>query len=83
MPYDLEAETAKFSTESLLKNEQVLAEAKQKQIGALIQERVKLAADTHNRLIEIAAELKSLGWHRSKTARSLTQGEAGKNAAVK
>ncbi len=60
------------SVQSLLEQEAALANAKQSKIGALLEERVALAKSTEERLVEIAAELKSLGWHRSKVAKTLT-----------
>lgn len=79
----LDTQPINGSVQSLLEQEQDLARRKQERIGLLLDERVSLAKATEDRLKAIAEELKSLGWHRSKTARSLTQGEAGKNAAAK
>jgi hypothetical protein len=60
------------SVQSLLEQEVALTQAKQDKIAALLQERVLLAKETEARLGAIADELKSLGWHRSKVAKTLT-----------
>ncbi len=77
----IDAQPVRGSVQSLLEQEQALANAKQSKIAALLDERVALAKSTETRLVEIAAELKSLGWHRSKTAKALTGATAGATVA--
>jgi hypothetical protein len=71
----IQAESIQPPTASLLQQEQLLAKAKAERIGDLLNERVLIAQSTEKRLAEIADELKSLGWHRTREARA-----AGVNA---
>src|SRR5579864_2727747 len=70
---------AEISVASVIEQEQQVHAMKQHKIALLLKERVMLAESTKARLAGIAAELKSLGWHRTKTARPLTT-QANANA---
>jgi hypothetical protein len=61
---------AQDETKSLLDQMRAMEEAKAERIRALLKERVDRTETHEKRLVEIAQELKDLGWHRTRTAKN-------------